>query len=951
MKKEYYIIFIDILGFDKLAEEIGNKKEIEPRRIREYFLDVISNKVEDIEQCNLIIGKRYSESDDWTLCTDDIDKMFSIVFKVLDHDTGYRNYEKIPLQIVMGTADYDERAKLKNVKLVIEDSTIDFYKSNVIPTFHDFYKKCNGEAPRSTYVLLLESVYSKLEPLKRMGCQKIEHKFDSETKTFYNADLDKLIQNGLLYKFLEEIGLSKSKIYDGIDDIFIAPLEFEEINNILEKNRIVIISGTKEYGKTFTSIKILWDFFRKGIEPTYISGEENEDRKTIREKLRNIQKELRPRSIIYFEDPFGKTRYEKNESLEREISTILQIIKDHDSYVIISSREEIYKEFIKESASGHILKHFQDSICIKKPSYDSKKREQMILNYAKKEGCKWLEVESLRKKMIELVSDVENLPTPLSIRQFTIATKNSMNEEELVEITKAKSIETVISFSKELKQMNEDRLLFLMFPFISPVFSPTFIEEKYTEIVDDLNIEGAMGFSSLFKWFEKDKITIANDFVVFSHPSYYAAFEHVLFENNSNARIQKILQKVIENLFVTDPWDVANIIVSMYPKLPSNMQQYLPKLLEKAPKYLAMAMVRHFNTIPQKIKDELIIKLGDREDSVWAVVDSLMYNYRSLSIVQIEMLYSLAEKQPKATVVALEMNFRTLPEDARLKLLEILHPFDETTESISLILSDNFDSITEELRNKLVKTICERNKSNADIHSIFGLASNYNKLPEDIKEIFLTLCRRNPFAAIMAIGPLFDSVQNEVQQLFISLSEKEPIRFITTIDSNFNKIPKEIREDLILELAKDDKCIAAVSVYIIYHYRELGTPLREQIFRMVDKNPVRISMALKAHFNEIPEGIREKLLNLLSKYPNAFSIVALIIDEYFNTISKETREGILSMLAKDEDNLLMRWAVCLAIKNNQDQLSSEIVAFLPDLEKDFEKSKEEYLAEKRKNRK
>ncbi|MDY6966880.1 MAG: hypothetical protein SVM80_13105, partial [Halobacteriota archaeon] len=100
----------------------------------------------------------------------------------------------------------------------------------------------------------------------------------------------------------------------------------------------------------------------------------------MRKRLENINSELRSKNIIYFEDPFGKTKYERRESLERDIDTIIDSVRQtKDVFVIITSREEVFKEFEKEAISTTELKEFESRLNIKKPSYDYEKRCEMLL--------------------------------------------------------------------------------------------------------------------------------------------------------------------------------------------------------------------------------------------------------------------------------------------------------------------------------------------------------------------------------------------------------------------------------------------------------------------------------------------------------------------------------------------------------------------------------------------
>ena len=124
MKK--YLIYLDILGFEELAKEIGKKKGIGGKIIRSRFIDVIKERIEAIEIDKRIIGKYYSGSDDWLLVTDTLDGVFRVILEILEHNTEYDDYESIPLEIGIGIQEYDRWAKFEGEELIIENETIEF---------------------------------------------------------------------------------------------------------------------------------------------------------------------------------------------------------------------------------------------------------------------------------------------------------------------------------------------------------------------------------------------------------------------------------------------------------------------------------------------------------------------------------------------------------------------------------------------------------------------------------------------------------------------------------------------------------------------------------------------------------------------------------------------------------------------------------------------------------
>jgi len=610
-----------MLGFKKLAEVISNQKGIESRLVRNHFVDVINDRIGKIEEKSYITEMKYSESDDWLLVADSLDKTFKIIFEILDHNTGYEDYEKIPMELAVGTAEYDKWAKLGGRNLITEDETINFLKTNIISYYHKWYKDINKQSPMSTFIIFTELAYQELEPLDKKICNKIEY----EQNKFFVADVDKIIQRGELSEFLKKIGHADNKLYERIDDVYIPPIEYEEIRRTLNETRIVLITGTQEYGKTYTAVRLMWEYFKQGYEPKWFRGGEKDDRKTVREKLENIKAELKPGHIIYFEDPFGKTQYEKRESLEREIGTILDmVIHIKDVYVIITSREEVFKEFEKEKLSAKDLKAFENKLNIKKPSYDYDKRAAILCKWAENENCKWFGNRKLKELVLESLKDKEILPTPLSIKNFVNATIDIEKVDELREKIEEKSEETEKAFAEEIKNMSGDKILFLSFLFISDLIDSGFVKREYQEITEQLGLNNAWEFDRVLKWFKDDKIGIINrygkKYLSFSHPSYSKSLEYLLIEDGFITNINemffsKLLIKLSEKDAVAGA--VARAVADHFDRLPEGVRNLLFTLSEKdaAARAVAMAIADHFDKLPEDVRNKLLIKLSEKDSA------------------------------------------------------------------------------------------------------------------------------------------------------------------------------------------------------------------------------------------------------------------------------------------------------------------------------------------------
>ncbi|RCV63114.1 hypothetical protein C5S53_15325 [Methanophagales archaeon] len=714
MNEKKYLIYVDILGFERLAEIIEEERGIESREVREKFIDVINERVKTIERAGRIIGKKYGESDDWLLLTDSLENAFKCILDILDHHTPYRGYEKIPLEIAIGTGDYDKWASFDSKELIIENSTIKFIKTKIIGYYHDWYKqKHKNESPKSTFIVLTGSAYNELEPLDRKISQKIECKYKKDDVkegviTFFAADVDKVQQRGRVFEFLEKIGYTGSKLYGRIDEVYVPPLEYEDMAETLKEKRFVFITGTPEYGKTYTAVKFMWEYYNSGYEPRWIKAGEPAERDEVRETLENMCAELKSRHIIYFEDPFGRTKYERRDDLERKIGILIDTVRQvEDVYVILTSREEVFKEFKKKKSSEKDLKEFEKKLNIKKPSYDYEKRKEILLSWAEEENCKWLGNERSKEFVLESIEDEKILPTPLNIKDFAKATFDKEEESVLKEELKEKSKETANVFAKEIKNMSDDKILFLSFLSIYDSLSVEFIRTTYQELVEELNLKGAWGFNRVLNWFRDDKINIDGEEIRFSHPSYSEALKNLLVEDGDFTRINRVI-----------------------------FSKLMLKLAEKRGDtiFFLRAVADNFNELPEDVKTKILLDLLEKDAAAWAVARVVANKPDTLPDDVTALLFKLSEYDEAVWEVARAVadNFDKFPDDARNKLLLNLSKKDVAAWAVLFAVVYNLDTFPDDVRTKLLLNLTEKDvavwwpNENA-------IAYNFDKLPENVK--------------------------------------------------------------------------------------------------------------------------------------------------------------------------------------------------------------------------
>jgi len=636
MNGKKYLIYLDILGFEGLAKEMVEGTQFEEDEIRQYYLsDPLEKKIEGMGREEIQIHKGISEiegSDNYVLIVDNIQTAFELIGKLTAIKIPHKDHKFIPLEVALGTETIDDAIEVKPIN---RKEIIKFLKEDVITPYRSYYK--NDETPKETFVLFTQEFFDDLEPLDKKYCERISH-----NKTFFVANLEKIRQRARVFEFLEKMGYSGSNLYERIDEMYVHPSGYEDIGRALKEKRILFVTGTPEYGKTYTAVRLMWEFYNRGYEPRWNKGGELAERIEVRRRLENIRSELKPMRIIYFEDPFGKTRYEGREGLEREIGAIVDNVRQvEDAYVIITSREEVFKEFEKEKLSAAELQEFEKKLNIKNPSYDYEKRKEILLKWAGEKNCKWLGTKKLKELVLEYMKDEKTLPTPLNIRDFAIATFDVEDEDELREKIKEKSVETAKAFAKEIKNMTDDKILFLSLLYIFEsgphLFEVEFVRTTYQEMVEELKLQDAWEFDRVVNWFKDDKIKIGivSDIISFSHPSYSEALGYLLIEAGYPTRINKeifseLLLKLSERSKI--PQTIASVVAKNYDTLPEEVRRLLFKIskIDDAAYNLVWDVYINFNKLPEDVRNKLLLKLSEKDSAASGVAEVVAFYFDEL---------------------------------------------------------------------------------------------------------------------------------------------------------------------------------------------------------------------------------------------------------------------------------------------------------------------------------
>jgi len=704
------------------------------------------------------------------------------------------------------------------------------------------------------------------------------------------------------------------KEFKWIDQVYVPPLEFKEISKTLEEKRIVLITGTPEYGKTFTAIYLMWKYYKSGYKPEWIRGGDRAERLGVRSRLQKIMDlELEKKKILYFEDPFGSTKYEESD-LERKITSIIEEIKNKKNlHVIITSREEVFKEFKKKALSGTRLEAFEKRLSIKKPSYTPKKRKKILTNWATLKKCTWLNNKELKNFVLDLLENEYILPTPLNIREFVGASININLKEQLVSKIKEKSIGTTYAFCKEIKEMTKDKALFLTILYILKDAREEFVKETYQNLVLRLNLENARKFNDVFNWFKEDKIKITSqNRIEFSHPSYFEAMKDLISEGDDYDEIFIRLLKYLAGKEEIAR-DVVSAIIDNFDKLPENIRQILFTLAEKdeAASDVAYAIAKHFNELPENVREQLLLTLVEKDGAIWDVAFATRVNFNELpENVREQLLLTLAEKDDAASEVAFVIaeNFNELPENVREQLLLTLAEKDDAIWDVTYIIGAYFNELPENVREQLLLTLAEKDDAAWDV--AFVLGANFNELPENVREqLLLTLAEKDDAACDVAfvLGANFNELPENVrEQLLLTLADKDGAIWDVAfaIAKHFNELPENLKQ-ILFTLAEKDGGTWAVAFAIAKHFNELPENLKQILFTLAEKDGAAraVAFAIAKYFDNLPETIRYKLLLNLSNIKSAQKIVANILKLRDNQIPELVRKGIRYRLKfKDEED-------------------------------------------------
>jgi len=249
-------------------------------------------------------------------------------------------------------------------------------------------------------------------------------------------------------RFLRLIGHADDR-YRYISDLYVEPEEYPSMLARLEKDKLLFIVGDPGIGKTYTAARILRRYFDAGYEPVWFTGIEKEERLIQRQTLE--QYAPKDKQIIYFEDPFGRTTFEKRDAIYTVFGPLIDRLRSVDARVIVTSRKEVFERFSTESLTAKELTSFKEEMGVMKPSYSA---VQMLAIWVKlaRGRCKWFGEERFRR-VVERAVFGKRLSTPLALRDLVFSAEDVVSVEDLERRISRRQIESALIFAGEIESL------------------------------------------------------------------------------------------------------------------------------------------------------------------------------------------------------------------------------------------------------------------------------------------------------------------------------------------------------------------------------------------------------------------------------------------------------------------------------------------------------------------
>lgn len=293
----------------------------------------------------------------------------------------------------------------------------------------------------------------------------LDHKQPFAKRTVYTRPNIRILEtggdiSGQSTEFVRRIAHNDNR-YARIEELFVPPAEYPSMLEKLEARRLLFIIGDPGIGKTYSAVRLLKHYFSLGYDPIWYAGLE----KTERVDQRQILEGFRPKNkqVIYFEDPFGRTVFERRDSLFQIFGPLSDHLQDIDARIVITSRRQIFEQFTQEMMTSLDLSQLAEDMNVVKPSYSNDALREILRRLAVK--ARWFSSEYCR----DLVEDqirAGRLNTPLAIRDFAFSTENIEDSTILLRRLQVRDTEATGLFAQDIESASFETKLTLSLVFL-----------------------------------------------------------------------------------------------------------------------------------------------------------------------------------------------------------------------------------------------------------------------------------------------------------------------------------------------------------------------------------------------------------------------------------------------------------------------------------------------------
>lgn len=277
------------------------------------------------------------------------------------------------------------------------------------------------------------------------------------------AFLDKLKDQGV------DIGFPQ---YIHIDDVYVKPREYNQIERILKEKHIVFIIGPPHIGKTFSAVHFLWRYYKNyGREPRWIVPKTGPGHEPLPDTPRRTGEELDdpagvvtsaigPSYVTYVEDIFGRTcNKEAQMGLDDPHALLVNIVKraqkgnpDVDARVILTSREELFDKASRRNKNleSLVVRLRKRAIRMVMTSYGRAKRLDLMRKYSRLYECEWAD-----KLPADVLKAVDALDTPHAMRWYCELAKSATTAKKRCVCLQEARQELIRGFANEIVALDE----------------------------------------------------------------------------------------------------------------------------------------------------------------------------------------------------------------------------------------------------------------------------------------------------------------------------------------------------------------------------------------------------------------------------------------------------------------------------------------------------------------